>query len=175
MDEPRAGAPAWMLILTGIIDLIYSLIYAVWTSLPIALFLFAQIGIVMDGKQGFIEAIVNFFILTMVPLIQLVGFLITAAMSAVIVLGGLRLNVYRSKGVAWLAVLCAIFLPFLAFAVNAGSALNISTLGMGCITGCLLGNIPTLLLLLLGLVSGGVGAATLSSATTAERYAANLG
>jgi hypothetical protein len=164
-----AGAPAWILIAVGVLNVLYSGAYALWTLLPIVMYAVASIGTIADGTQPVGDAILGFFLLTGVPLVQLAGFFVTFLMGCVTVLGGLRLNQWRSKGIVWLGVLCAIGAPALAMVVNAGSVLNFGALGMGCITGCLLGNIPTLFTLLLGLIAGIAGAVTVSS--SGERFA----
>lgn len=169
--EPRAGAPAWLLVAAGTIHAVYSVIYAIWTLFPIGLMGTAQISIFLDGTQGLLEAIFGFLLLAGVPIVQLLGFVVTLLMGLITIAGGLRLNVYRSKGLVWLAVLCSTGAPLLALVINAGSALNIGAFGLGCLTGCLLGNIPTLVTLIVGLIASIFGVVTLFSAVTTERYA----
>jgi hypothetical protein len=162
MDE-RAGAPAWILVSAGIVNVVYSLVYGVWTLLPIAFVVLAQLAAVSDGTQTIGGALFGSVFLSVVPLLQLVGFFVTFLMGCVTVLGGLRLNRYRSKGLVWLGALCAVGAPVICLLVNAGSALNLGSLGLGCVTGCLLGNIPTLFTLLIGLVAAIVAAVHMSS------------
>lgn len=154
MNE-RAGAPAWILIAAGVMNVLYSVIYGLWSLVPLSFSAMAMVNAVVDPNQhmGVGQAIVSFFLIGMVPMIQVLGFFVTFVMGCVTILGGIRLNQYRSKGMVWLGALSSFGAPVVCLLLNAASALNLGSLGLGCLTGCLLGNIPTLVTLLFGLIA----------------------
>lgn len=168
MNE-NAGVPAYLLIASGALNIVYSLIYLLWTFVAVGLPLIGAIGSISDGSNTPGEAAMAGLMMTAIPLLQVLGFVVTLFMGALTCFGGLRLNTYRSKGLVILAVLCSTGAPALALVINAGSALNIGTCGLGCITGCLLGNIPTALVLVFGLIASVVAAMAVSGG--AERFA----
>ncbi len=152
MNE-NAGVPAYLLIASGAITILYSILYLLWTFIAVGLPMIGAIGSVSDGSNTPGEAAMAGLMMAAVPLLQSIGFLVTMVMGAVTAFGGLRLNSWRSKGVVMLAIVCSTGAPALAMLINAGSALNIGACGLGCITGCLLGNIPTAFVLLFGVVA----------------------
>jgi hypothetical protein len=169
-DDTRAGAPAWILLASGIVHLLYSVTYACWTLLPILWSASVYFSAWLNGEG--LDVVITGLIMTMiVPLVQLFCFVLACLASAVVIWGGVRLNQYRSKGLVWLAVLSTVAIPFLCLLVNAGSAVNLGSLGMGCITGCLLGNIPTLVTLVIGIVGAAAGIVGVTSPTAAEAFA----
>lgn len=169
--ETKAGAPAYVLIASGALMMLYSLIYGVWTLIPVAFGLFAGINSWVQETNTLGAALTSAILLSMVPILQLLGFCVTFVMAAITTFGGVRLNSYRSKGLVALAILASTGAPALALFINAGSALNLGSCGLGCLTGCLLGNIPTAVLLVVGLVASVFGAVTLMQPDTAERFA----
>ena len=52
MSEATAGAPAYVLIASGVINLIYSVIYLLWTAAVIVLPLIGSIGSIRDGGNS---------------------------------------------------------------------------------------------------------------------------
>jgi hypothetical protein len=170
MNE-RAGAPAWVLVAAGVINVVYSVIYGLWTLFPLAFTAFAEINAMMGGTQGAGESLVGFLVLGAVPLLQLVGFGVTLVMGLVSVAAGFRLNRYRSKGLVWLGALSAMATPVVCGLVNAGSMFNLGALGMGCVTGCLFGNLPTVLTFVVGMVAGILAIVTVNG--SAEKFAWN--
>jgi hypothetical protein len=163
LNNETAGAPAWMLLASGLLTVIYSVIYFLWTAITPVTWFIGSIGSWLDGSNGLIDALMAFLLLAGVPLLQLLGFVVTGLMGIVTMWGGWRLNTYRSRGVVWLAVLCSTGAPGVALVVNAFSALNLGAMGMGCFTGCLFGNIPTVFLGIFGLIASVFGAMHLSS------------
>ncbi|MEZ4241840.1 MAG: hypothetical protein R3F59_37965 [Myxococcota bacterium] len=163
-----AGAPAWLLVVAGVANALYSLLYGLWTLLPLLWSGWVLLSGMIDGTD--VGTTIGAFVMSAtVPALQLLGFVVTFGMSCVTILGGLRLNRYRSKGVVWLGILCAVGAPVLALIVNAGSAMNIGSRGRGCSTGCLLGNIPTVILLILDFIAALLAVITASSATASAR------
>ena len=164
MEEETAGAPAYLLIASGALNLLYSIGYGLWTLLPILMFTFASISNVVDGTSTAGEALGGWVMINIVPLLQILGFFITGAMALLTMAAGVRFIRYRSKGLVWLGTLAAPGGPFVGLFVNAASAFNLGALGLGCITGCLLGNIPTALVFLIGVVAGILAAININSA-----------
>lgn len=171
MTDERAGAPAWFLVGSGLLTMLYSVVYLAWTLLGTLWPLLGSIGSVMDGSNSPGEALMALLLLIAVPGLQLVGFAATLLMGAVTAFGGFRLDGYRSRGLVWLAILASTGAPLLALLVNAGSALNLGACGLGCLTGCLLGNIPTVFLLLIGVIASGFAAYHVSQPEAAARFA----
>jgi hypothetical protein len=154
MDDARAGAPAWILLASGVVHLLYSAVYVLWTLVPLAWGLWVSLSAWLEGEP--LSTVLGSLVMAgTVPFVQLVC--LTFLASLVVIWGGLRLNQYRSKGLVWLAVLCTLGIPLVCMLVNAGSAMNLGSLGMGCITGCLLGNVPTLVTLFFGIVGAAAG------------------
>jgi len=167
-----AGVPAYLLMASGIINVIYSVLYFFWSAAVIAFPFMGAVGSILDGSNGFFEGLMAFVILAGVPLLQMLGFAITGFLGLLTLFAGVRLNSYGSKGVVWLGILFSTIAPIIGLFVNATSMFNLSALGMGCITGCLLGNIPTVLLLVFGLVASVVAAMHTVSEEAAERFEA---
>ncbi len=165
-----AGVPAYLLIGSGIINGIYSFLYFLWSAAVIGLPFTGAVGSIMDGSNGVVEGFIAFAILAAVPLLQMAGFAITGFLGLITIFGGVRLNSYRSKGVIWLGILFSTLAPIIGLFVNAGSMFNLTALGMGCITGCLLGSIPAGLLLVFGWVASIVAAMHAASEVAAERF-----
>lgn len=167
MDSDKAGAPAYLLMASGILGILYSLVYLVWTLIPLGITVYQLIRSIMDGADAAIVLGVSAVTLA-IPLAQCLGFVVTLLMSLVTAVGGARLNAYRSKGVVVLGILTSIAVPLLALVLNAGSAMT--HCGLGCLTGCLLGNIPTMLLLLFGLVASAGAVVALMDPVKSGRF-----
>lgn len=170
METEKAGTPAYLLMASGILAILYSILYLLWTLVPILISVVGLVGSLIDGADigGTLGAGV---MVLAVPMLQLIGFLVTCVLGALTAFGGVRLNAWRSKGVVVLAILSSVAGPLLAIFINAGSALNVGTCGMGCLTGCLLGNIPTVLLLVFGVVASILATMAVRTPEAAIRFA----
>lgn len=149
--EDRAGAPAMMLVASGVLGLVYSLLFLIWTLMPFGT---GALVIVADiSEKGFRGETLKLALLFLgIPTLQLLGFVLACALGVLTIWGGMKYNRFESKGLVFLALASSTALPVLGLLANSASSLNCGTLGAGFF-GCLVGNIGTLPIFLVGLIA----------------------
>lgn len=148
--QDRAGGPAVMLMVAGFVGLVYSVIYLAWTFMPVAWGIFGVFAQINDkGLSG--DTIGATVLWLAIPGLQLIGYVACVALSALTLWGGMRFQRFESKGLVWLAVVASTAVPVLGLLTTNASALNCSSWG-ACGMGCIMGNIGTLPVLILGLI-----------------------
>ncbi|MEZ4241841.1 MAG: hypothetical protein R3F59_37970 [Myxococcota bacterium] len=149
------GPPGLMLSIVGLLNAAYAAVYGLWTLMPLAFTLsfVASRAAEVTPEDLFWLLVVA----TAIPLLQLLGFAACLFASGVTVLAGIRLVQGRSRGLVWLGIGAAVGVPVAGLALNGLSGVNLTLMGSGCY-GCLLGNVPTLVLLLVDLPLGCVAA-----------------
>ena len=140
-----------MLLVSGILGLVYSLLFLMWTLLPFATGIMMSISHLSEkGVSG--DTLAFVVMVSGIPTLQVLGFVACCALSVLVIWGGMRYQRFRSKGLVFLALAASTALPVLGFLANSASSFNCGTLGAGLI-GCLLGNVVTVPLFLIGLIA----------------------
>jgi hypothetical protein len=148
VNPPNTTAPGVGLVLVGIGNLIYALIYGIWTTLGLMGGGFIALSQVL-AATGVTQAETNAgtillgVLAAVAPFIQLVAYVIVAGFAAVTLFGGVRLLLGRSPGVVKVGALLGVLGPVLGLLANAMSLLNIGTLGL-CFFGFFGGSLGSL-------------------------------
>ena len=100
-----------------------------------------------DGVQSETPGMVALFLTF--PLIQCVGYSLCIGFSALTILGGIRFNQFRSKGIVFLGIASSAATPILGGITTTASSLSCGLVGFGLI-GCAVGNLGTIPLLIIG-------------------------
>jgi len=142
-DNKGAG---WALVAAGVLNLLFGIAYLIWTIVGLALYGLQSITIAMDilNNGGGFEAIIAVVPL-IAPFFQLFVYLIVPVMAAITIFSGLRFNSFRSKGLVWFGTILVVGVPVLSLVSSLASVCN-----SGC---CCIGNVPTLVLLV---IDGGI-------------------
>ncbi|MEZ4322154.1 MAG: hypothetical protein R3F61_32075 [Myxococcota bacterium] len=160
MAKRTAGGPAIALIVSGVLGLLYALVYFVWTLMPVFWGVLAVVANI--SEKGFSSETIEAALLFLsMPLVQAVLFAITVVTALITLFAGVRFNQWRSKGLVWLGLLCSTLTPILGAVGNSASMLNCGTVGVG-LFGCLLGNAGTIPVFVIGLVASVWGIVVLS-------------
>jgi len=160
MPKKAAGGPAIMLIVSGVFGLLYALGYFLWTLMPLGWGVLA-VGVNISEKGITGETLSGALLFLSMPLIQAVLFFITVLTAIVTMFAGVRFNQWRSKGLVWLGLVCSLATPVIGALANSASALNCGSLGVG-IFGCLVGNVGTIPIFIVGLIASVWGLVVLS-------------
>lgn len=155
MTEKPSGAPAILLIVSGVIGLLYSLFYTLWTGWPLMVGVMMVVSAFSDKGAG--DAAVMGLVTLSMPLIQIALFVACVLSSVLTLFAGVRFLQFRSKGLVWLGLICSVLTPLVGAAANGASMLNCGTCGAG-VFGCMLGNVGTAPVFVIGLVAMIVGA-----------------
>lgn len=172
MDSPEgrpAGAPAVLLVISGVLGLAYSLLYFLWTLVPLAWGSFLGVFAAFDGETNTADALLLAFLALVPPALQCAAYAVCVLTSGFTLLGGLRYLQYRSRGVVWIGSMLSTATPLLCIVATSGSALNLGLIGAG-LFGCLLGNVALLPLLAVGLLATLVSAVSLGNPQRAARF-----
>jgi len=165
-DFERGG---WIaLAVGGGINFVFGVIYLIWTlvSLVISGFMvFASISAAVDSGGGPGE-IIPAVIMAMMPLIQVIVYILVPIMAAVVLFAAMRYRSYRSKGLVWLGVVLNVGIPLLALVSSLGSCCG------GC-CGFVTGNVGTVIVGVIALITSGYAAYTLIQDDVALKFAAN--
>lgn len=178
MDTTVDGRAGWVtLLIAGVVNALYGLGYLVWSLIGLAWGGFygvlAVIGTLDSGADDPAVFVMS-AIAALSPLIQTVAFVIVPILALVTVFGALRMRVYRSRGVVWLGIFAAFAGPALGLLVSFFSLCSsMSTCGIGCFFGFILGNVGTLLALVLTWGLSGYSAFVLTRPDVREAFAAN--
>lgn len=149
--QDRAGGPAVMLMVSGIVGLAYSVIYLAWTFMPVAFGIFGVFANV--NERGFSNDTIGAgLVYLLIPMLQLLGYALCTGLAAVALWGGLKFQRFQSKGLVFVALAASTAVPILGLVNTNASALNCSSWGT-CGMGCLLGNVGTLPVLIIGLIA----------------------
>lgn len=149
--QDRAGGPAIMLMVSGIVGLVYSVIYLAWTFMPVAFGIFGVVAQIND--KGFSGDTVGVgLVYLVIPILQVLGYALCTALAAIALWGGLKFQRFESKGLVFVALASSTAVPVLGLVNTNASALNCSSWG-ACGMGCLLGNVGTLPVLIVGLIA----------------------
>ncbi|MBT3221833.1 MAG: hypothetical protein HN348_22375 [Proteobacteria bacterium] len=164
--KEAANIPGILLIVSGILNLLYSLIYAIWTGISLAV---SGIAAVMSAIAAFdnpdnIAGAIVYALQALSPIIQIIAFVIVFVMALITIFAGLRLRSCRSKGIVWLGALAAPGAPLLAIISSAASLCACNCCGF------LLGNIGSFIVLVVGLVAFVMAVMALRNPMVAEAF-----
>jgi hypothetical protein len=140
--------PGVGLVIAGVINLLYAMVYGLWTSLGLlggGLVAVSQVMAATGVTQAKTDpaTVVIGIISAIAPAVQLLVYVLIGAASLVILFGGVRLILGQSRGVVYLAAVLAIGGPLVGLLANALSFCNIGTFGM-CLFGFLGGSAGSL-------------------------------
>ncbi|MCB9675536.1 MAG: hypothetical protein H6737_10495 [Alphaproteobacteria bacterium] len=159
MARKPAGAPAIMLIVSGVFGLIYAVGYFLWTLWPLGWGILVIVANI--DKHGFSsETLTNSLLFLSMPFLQLLMFFFTVITAAITMFAGVRFRQWRSPGLVWLGIVCSLATPVVGAVANSASMFNCGTVGAG-IFGCLMGNVGTIPIFVVGLVASILGAVTM--------------
>ena len=149
--QESAGGPATLLITSGVLGLIYSLLCFVWTVPPVG---WAAVVVYADiDKKGLSSDTIGMALMFMsVPVVQLACFALCTVLSVVALWGGLKYNRFESKGLVFLGLAASTAVPVIGVVGNMASTVNCGTCGAGFF-GCLAGNAITMPVLIIGLIA----------------------
>ena len=171
-DYERGG---WIaLAVGGVVGMLYGLVYLVW-SLISAIFIGGLAGLSAIGSAmdtGDILSAIPGIVLALMPVIQLVIFVLVPILAAIVLFAALRYKSYRSKGVVWLGIVANVLVPLIGLLTSLGSCCNMG----GCcsfVTGFILGNIPTIVVGVIALATSGYAAFTLMQEDVGAKFEAN--
>lgn len=152
MPEPEyAGAPATLLIVSGVLGTLYSVLCFVWTLLPVgsaAIVVIAEID--KNGFSG--DVLKTALIFFAVPVIQLACFALCLVLAGLTIWGGMKFNRFESKGLVFLALAASTAVPVIGIVGNSASSVSCGTCGVGLL-GCMAGNALTIPVLIIGLIA----------------------
>lgn len=164
-----AGGPAIALIISGVLGLLYALLYFMWTLVPLAWGMFGSFAIITDSKSNAGDAVGATLMFLTFPALQCAVYAVCVITGLITLVGGVRFNQFRSRGLVWLAVLSSTATPVLGLFATSASALNCGSAGVG-LFGCLFGNVGTIPILVVGLVATVWGIVAMSSDEIAARF-----
>ena len=178
MDEAleATSVPGIILLLAGALNALFAVGMFLWSGLSLLLSL-ASIGtgVAMALDTGEPTLIISGVIGALSPVIQLIAYFIVGIMGCISILGGVRLRTCRSRGVVVLGAVSAPLGPVLVLLASLTSFCNCNCLGtlMGVCPSFILGNVVTLLPLLVGTVSAILTFVTLSKPEVAAAFEEN--
>lgn len=144
-DRVDNGGAGWGLVAGGVIALLWSLGYFVWSLVNLlwgGAMLMGSLAAVMDSGDPM--QVVFGVVSVISPIIQLLAYLITAILAVLTIVAGVRFNAFRSYGLVKLGAVACVGGPVVGLLASLTSFCNIST-GLCCCVGFVLGNIPTLI------------------------------
>ena len=110
----------------GVVHILYGLAMALWTFWPILVVLIGMVTALADGQMD--AALAN-MMLIIIPVLQVLAYVIMIALGAVAIFGGLKMRSASSKGIIYAGVGGAAGAPFLGL----GAALvNVLNFAGGC-------------------------------------------
>ncbi len=161
MARKSAGGPAIALIVSGVLGSLYALVYLAWTAIPLLWGVFAIFANISEnGLSGETVSVVLLF--ASMPALQGLLFLVTVITGFITLFAGVRFNQWRSPGLVWLGIVCSLATPVLGAFGNGASLLNCGAAGAG-LMGCLMGNVGTIPVFIVGLIASIWGAVVMSS------------
>ena len=108
------------------------------------------------------------------PLVNTVAYLVFVCLTIVVIVGGIRFNQFKGFGMARMASMLALGIPICALLLSLTSICNaLTSCGASVCTGLICGNIPTLVMLLLGGGAGIYGMVVLKRPEVAAQFAMN--
>ena len=152
MSEPvENGGAGWVLVGVGAVQLIWALIYLVMSVLGFAMGgCGALMGIAAVLDSGDPTLMCMGIYGAVIPLINMLAYLIFSIMAVVIIVGGIRFNQFRSFGMVRMASFFATGIPLLALLLSLTAICGALTNPLGLCTGLICSNIPSFIMLLLG-------------------------
>lgn len=151
-------SPGVGLVVAGVVDLLYGVIYALWTAMPLmssGLIVVSQIMAITGVTQAqTTPGTVIFSVISAVaPLVQLAIYVLGAMASLVVIAGGARLISGGSKGFVFLAAVTAIAIPVIGLVANALSFCSVGSCGL-CLFGFFGGSLGSLVPLVVAIPLG---------------------
>jgi hypothetical protein len=151
METPSRGG--WIaLLLAGVLDLLYGLVYLVWSILGLiggGVSAIANLPAILDNGADDPVTLAMTVLALVMPIVSIVVFVVVPVMSLITVLAAFRFRAFRSKGLVWLGILAGVGAPALGLVSSLTACLNCACVGF------LLGNVGTIPVLL---VAGGLAA-----------------
>lgn len=160
--------PAWIaLLISGIVNLLWALVYLAWTALGLLWGGFTAIMVAVASlDSGDASSAIVSLIYVLLPIVQGCVYLLAIPMALVTMVAAFRLKAWRSKGLVWLGAILAVGNPVLGLISSVTSCCN------SC-SGFFLGNIGTLIVTVIGGVAAVWTAVVLFSEEGQAAFQAN--
>ena len=178
MDEAleATNVPGIVLLVAGALNVLFAMGMFIWSGFSLLLSIGGiGTGVLMALDTGEPTLIISGVIGALSPIIQLIAYVIVGIMGCISILGGLRLRSCRSRGVVVLGGVSAPLGPVLVLLASFTSFCNCNCFGtlMGVCPSFILGNVVTLLPLLVGTIAAILTFMTLSKPEVAAAFAEN--
>ena len=169
--DPRESTniPGIILMVSGILNLLYAIVYTIWTAIGLVVGGMATIMYVfaaLENPDNMAIAIIS-VLQTLSPIIQIIAYIVVFFLALITIFAGLRLRGCRSKGVVWLGALAAPGAPLLGIISSAVALCG----GCGACVGFLIGNVGSIIVLVIGLVAFVMVLLALRKPEVAEAFA----